>query len=250
MCAGKGQYVSVWSYKPERKSCASANIIPSLTLRCCSLLPASRVGGCQVGWALLVLWRLHHGRHNHLLPRCGRVCRVTMILILERWGWKNWFIEFFYIVLLSAVFYCSNKIMLVVCSTCVWTECINCCRGAPHLPLSEIAAPLSSSAEHLPAQSSECALYPELPSCRCTAAAPAGWGAQGKPGLDPDPETGPGPGPPWRPTGPLDDAQTDPETQEPKLCSLCFKPLHCSSLVQILIQLLCGDNLQLFLNVL
>lgn len=79
-----------------------------------------------------------------------------------------------------------------------------------HLPLSEIAAPLSFSAEHLPAQSSECALCPALTSCRCTAEAPAGWGALGKPGLDSDPE--PGPEQPWQPAGPLDVAQTDPET--------------------------------------
>lgn len=86
-----------------------------------------------------------------------------------------------------------------------------------HLPLSEIAAPLSFSAEHHPGQSSASALCPERSSCRCIAEAPAGWRAQGTPGLDPAPD--PGSGRPWQPTDPLGDAQTDPEAKEPRPCS-------------------------------
>lgn len=89
-------------------------------------------------------------------------------------------------------------------------NCVQIVEKTSHLPLSGIAAPLSFSAERPPARCSERALCPELPSCRCTAGAPAGWGAQGKPGLDSDPETAPEQ--PWQPTGPLDDARTDPET--------------------------------------
>lgn len=87
-------------------------------------------------------------------------------------------------------------------------------RGAEQsrLPLSEIAAPLSSSAARLPAPSSERVLCPEPPSCRCTAGAQAGWAELGTPDLGSDPDPDPGPVQPWRPAGPLDVAQTDPET--------------------------------------
>lgn len=64
-----------------------------------------------------------------------------------------------------------------------------------HLPLSEIAAPLSFSAELLPAQSSEHAPCLEPLSGHCTAGAQAGQRARGspeEPGLDIDPEQ------PWR----------------------------------------------------
>lgn len=80
-----------------------------------------------------------------------------------------------------------------------------------HLLPSKIAALLSFSVEHLPTQSNEHALYPELPSCHCTVEALAEWGAQGTPGLDSDSDPEPGPEQPWQPTGPLYDAQKDPE---------------------------------------
>lgn len=84
------------------------HVIHSLTLGCCSLLPASRVGGYQAGRALLVLGRLDYGGHNHLLPSCGRVSRVTEILVLESWGWEN--LEPHCFIMLSNLF----PIMLVV----------------------------------------------------------------------------------------------------------------------------------------
>lgn len=90
---------SVRSRKPactclsERKRLSFTNTIPSLTLWGCSLLPPSRVGGREAGRALLVLRRLDYGGHDHLLPRCGRVTGVTEILVLESWGWKNWWLN-------------------------------------------------------------------------------------------------------------------------------------------------------------
>lgn len=176
--------------------------MPLLTLGCCSLLPASRVGGCQAGWALLVLRRLHHGRHNHLLPCCGWVCRAAVIFILKRWVWNKW--------LIVVPIVKKDIVSKIHVEQCEYTDT----EQQSHLPLSEIAALLSFSEERLPAQSNEHALCPELPSCRCTAEALAGSEAQGKPGLDLAPELGPEQ--PWQPTGPPDDAQTDPETHTSK----------------------------------
>lgn len=88
--------------------------------------------------------------------------------------------------------------------------------GQSHLLLSVLAVLLSFSAEHLLTLCNENVLCLELPSCRCTAEAPAGWQAQGKPGLESESDPESEPEQPWRPTGPPDDVQRDPETHTSK----------------------------------